>query len=114
MAQHNVLAFPAPEEPVSNRSWGAAWEKVPADWQQPVYRLDQEPNNRVFVRNSNYLYSNKTYDYRTGYSLADRELAWYIYTIWVEGTLKVDPAMLRWYVSSTQSLIERQPAKERD
>lgn len=91
------------------RTWVAQWATVPEEWSQPIYRLDKAPNNRVFVRNTNYLYSNKIYDYRTGYTLADQEIAWYIYTIWAEGTLKVDPAMLRWYTNSIQALIDRQP-----
>lgn len=89
-------------------SWDAAWSRVPADWREGTYRLDQEPWSEVFVRNTNYLRSVKAYDFKPAASeLLGREVAWWIWVIWSEGTRKVDPAMLAWWQRAISTLASR-------
>ncbi|MFC6352663.1 tyrosine-type recombinase/integrase [Rothia nasimurium] len=91
-------------------TWAAQWATVPDPWTTPAYRLDTEPHKNAFARQSNKKYTRKTYDYSTGYTRANQEIAWFIYTIWNEGTYRPDPAILRWYSQAVTSLICRTPA----
>lgn len=91
-----------------NALWEQIWETVPAPWRTGMYRLDQSPHNEVFVRNTMYLRSKTTYDFRPTTSLRmGQEVAWWIYTVWAEGTRKVDPAMLRWWQRAVDSLAKQ-------
>ncbi|YAL82473.1 tyrosine-type recombinase/integrase [Dermacoccaceae bacterium W4C1] len=100
----------------SNPSWEAAWTAVPAPWRTGVYRLDQEPWASAFVRNANYLRSAKAYDFKpVGSARLGQEVSWWVWTIWSEGTRKVDPAMLAWWQRAISTLVSQQTRfKRRD
>ena len=98
---NNAGARPNPP----NASWDAAWACVPEPWRDGVYRLDEAPWSEVFVRNTNYLRSAKEYDFRpAGAHLAGQQVAWWVWTVWAEGTRKIDPAMLAWWQRAVASL----------
>lgn len=88
----------------SDATWWVIWKTVPEEWAEGVYRLDQPPHNEVFVRNTMYLRSTTTYDFKPNHPRMGQELAWWIWTVWAEGTRKVDPAMLRWWQRAVDSL----------
>lgn len=92
-----------------NISWDAAWASVPEQWRSGVYRLDQDPWAAAFVRNTNYLRSAKPYDFKpVGSARLGEEVAWWVWTIWSEGTRKVDPAMLAWWQRAIGTLATQQ------
>ena len=102
-------AAPHPEPAVSDdQVWEQQWARVPHEWRTGDYRLDQAPTNEVFVRNTNYLRSTKTYDFipHTHQRIRD-EAAWWVWTIWDEGTKKIDPAMLTWWGRAITTLASQ-------
>lgn len=95
-------------------AWQAAWSAVPKAWRGGVYRLDRSPGNEVFVRNTMYLRSKRTYDFRPEVSeRMGNELAWWVWTVWSEGTRKIEPSMLRWWQRAIDALAtsSTQPAQ---
>lgn len=111
----------APEPVLDDPVWEAIWARVPAAWRQGGYRLDRAPHNEVFVRNTMYLRSSKVYDFKPAASeRMGQEVAWWLWTVWHEGTRKVDPAMLRWWqraidtLSQTRSTFTARPASVTD
>lgn len=88
----------------SESTWQATWSTVPDDWAEGVYRLDLSPHSEVFVRNAMYLRSTSAYDFRPSAERLGQELAWWVWTVWAEGTRKIDPAMLRWWQRAIDSL----------
>lgn len=88
----------------SSSAWQALWAGVPEEWAEGVYRLDQAPHNEVFVRNTMYLRSTSAHDFKPSATRMGQELTWWVYTVWAEGTRKIDPAMLRWWQRAIDSL----------
>lgn len=88
----------------SETTWQTIWATVPDEWSEGVYRLDQVPHNEVFVRNTKYLRSTKAQDFKPRHARMGQELSWWVWTVWAEGTRKIDPAMLRWWQRAIDSL----------
>lgn len=88
----------------ANKTWQVLWATVPDEWTQGVYRLDQAPHNEVFVRNTMYLRSTSPHDFKPSSTRMGQELTWWIWTVWAEGTRKIDPAMLRWWQRAIDTL----------
>lgn len=105
-----VPATGAPQ-PLVSGAWDQQWERVPDLWRDGTYRLDAAPFNEVFVRNTNYLRSTKNYDFiPPEYALIRQETAWWLWTIWAEGTRKIDPAMLTWWGRAITTLADARAA----
>lgn len=95
----------APRLPLT---WAKQWQQVPNEWASGSYRLDQAPFTEVFVRNTNYLRSQKLYDFvPPEYTRLRDECAWWVWTIWTDGSRKVDPAMLTWWGRAITTLADR-------
>lgn len=83
---------------VSIVTWQRQKALVPTEWASGTYRLDQAPHGDVFVRNTNYLRSTKSYDFVPAeYSRLRDECSWWVWSIWADGSRKIDPAMLTWW-----------------
>lgn len=87
-----------------NKTWQELWATVPDEWTEGVYRLDQAPHNEVFVRNAMYLRSTSPHDFKPSSTRMGQELTWWIWTVWAEGTRKIDPAILRWWQRAVDTL----------
>lgn len=75
------------------------------------HRLDQAPHNEVFVRNTNYLCSTKEYGFVSAqFSRLRNECAWWLFTIWSNGSRKIDPAMLTWWGRALATLATERAA----
>lgn len=96
----------------TGRTWATQWAAVPTEWATPAYRLDQDPHKQAFALTTRNSYTRKIYDYRTGNQRIDQEIAWFIYTVWTEGTFKVSPTTLRWYTQAVTSLATNHPAPQ--
>lgn len=95
-------------EPRTTRRWEQRWAEVPEEWRSTTYRFDAAPHNEVFVRNTNYLRSDKSYSFAIhGSQRLTDELAWWVWTCWKEGWRKIDPAMLAWWKRSIDEMIAR-------
>lgn len=92
-------------------TWDPIWATVPAPWNTGHIRLDEQPFNEVFVRNTNYLRSVKDYDFRPTHPRMGQETSWWLWTIWREGTRKIDPAMLRWWKHAIDTLTTQRRAR---
>ncbi|ORA60854.1 MULTISPECIES: tyrosine-type recombinase/integrase [Mycobacteriaceae] len=85
-------------------AWEQQWAKVPAPWQEPVYRIDAAPFTEVFVQNR--YYSTPTpgcdgYDFTPpGPPRFANELAWWVYMCWREGLRRIDPAKIAWFTAA--------------
>lgn len=86
-------------------TWQRQWDQVPQPWRSGQVRLDLEPFNEVFVRNTNYLRSVKEYTFAPGASVrAGQEVSWWLWSIWTDGSRKIDPAMLAWWSRAVDRL----------
>lgn len=92
-------------------AWDAIWATVPEPWRTGLVRLDAEPFTEVFVRNTNYLRSVKEYNFQPANLRMAQELLWWLWTIWREGTRKIDPAMLRWWQRAVDTLTTQTRAR---
>lgn len=88
-------------------TWQRQKAVVPAEWASGSYRLDQAPFNKVFVRNTNYLRSQKSYEFVPAeYARLRDECAWWLWSIWADGSRKIDPAMLAWWGRTITTLAD--------
>lgn len=88
-------------------TWAHQWSRVPKPWRNGFYRLDTAPHNEVFVRNANYLRSEKHYEFVPAENSRLRnECAWWLWSIWADGSRKIDPAMLAWWGRSITALAQ--------
>lgn len=89
-------------------TWDQQRASVPEEWATGAYRLDKAPYREVFVRNTNYLRSTKDYEFvPTQYRRLRDECSWWLWTIWADGSRKIDPAMLTWWGRAITSLADK-------
>ncbi|SIT72110.1 site-specific integrase [Microbacterium sp. RU33B] len=94
--------------PLPTTRWDARWADVPPEWRAATYRFDRTPFTEVFVRNTNYLRSDKEYPFTIhGPQRLTDELAWWVWVCWSEGWRKIDPAMLAWWKRSIDEIVAR-------
>lgn len=92
---------------VAPETWQRQFSRVPTEWATGSYRLDQPPHSEVFVRNTNYLRSSKAYEFVPGeYPHLREECAWWLWSIWSDGSRKIDPAMLTWWGRAITALAD--------
>lgn len=97
-----------PEESQAPDAWTMQWKCVPPKWARGSYRLDQSPFRDVFVRNTNYLRSKKNYEFVSpAYARIRDECSWWLWSIWADGSRKVDPAMLTWWGRAITAMADQ-------
>lgn len=76
-------------------NWEQQWARVPAPWRTGVYRYDREPHNEVFSATTGMRDSRKTHEVVDArYERIRRECSWWLWTIWADGSRKVDPSLM--------------------
>ncbi|WFN92524.1 tyrosine-type recombinase/integrase [Gordonia sihwensis] len=97
---HTPRLIPADAaDPSGDSLWEAQWARVPDQWRQLRYRIDQAPADRVFLLNRRYLRNPDGHDF-TPQSVPLRlqqELAWWVWLCGADGLRKIEPSLLRWF-----------------
>lgn len=105
--QPHGLHVPSTRESTAQATWRHQWQQVPEQWRSGEYRLDAEPYTHVFSRNANYLRSDKTYFFvPLAYERARQECAWWVWTVYDDGSRKIEPSMLAWWGRALASLAD--------
>lgn len=93
-------------------AWQNQWARVPAQWRQLTYCIDQAPADQVFLLNPRYQGKPGGHDF-TPHGVPVRlqqELAWWVWLCGAEGIRKIEPSLLRWFtlaLSPTVAEYER-------
>ena len=85
-----------PQTRVAGLTWDEQWARVPTQWRQLHYRIDEAP--QVFIHNARYLNDPAGHDF-TPAAVPRRicdELAWWVWLCGDEGVRKFEPSLLKW------------------
>lgn len=87
--------------------WHVQRQRIPAGWRDPVYIIDAAPYREVFVQQSTYK-PGKSYDLGPDprFPRLRAETAWWVWTCWNEGLMKVPVWILRWWADAIQALAQ--------
>lgn len=106
--RHPNAAAPASsgsDTPVAVGPWQTQRLRIPPEWAEPVYVIDSDPFREVFVQQNTYKPS-KSYDLGPPPMCVRlrEETAWWVFTCWNEGLMKIPVWVLRWWSEAIAGL----------
>lgn len=88
-------------------TWTYQWARVPEPWREGTFHLNGHARD-VFALTTQHKMGDKPYEFIAAtYSRSRHECSWWLWSIWADGSRKINPSMLTWWGRAIMALIDQ-------